>query len=95
LRNETVRLMKDHFIHRLPLAVKFDDEALQLDDAEPSFLLGRKAIGRLIIGLQRKPAFQVSVDGTSLGLRLVKKAIPMPKSGRSVIRVPQPGQPPP
>ena len=38
---------------------------------------------------------QVSVDGTSLGLRLVKTAIPMPNSGTSVISVPQPGQPPP
>jgi hypothetical protein len=37
--------------------------------------------------------YQVSVDGTSLGLRLVKTEIPMPKSGSSVISVPQPGHP--
>ena len=45
LRNEgAVRLMKDPFIDSLFLAAKFDDEAFQLDDAEPSSLLGRKAI---------------------------------------------------
>src|SRR5213076_1989280 len=38
----------------------------------------------------RSMMYQVSVDGTSLGLRLVKTAIPMPKSGTSVISVPQP-----
>ena len=33
--------------------------------------------------------------GTSLGLRLVKTATPMPKSGTRVIRAPQPTKPPP
>ena len=39
-----VRLMKDHFIDGRPLAAKFDNEALQLDDARPSSLLGREAV---------------------------------------------------
>src|SRR5438105_11720369 len=60
LRNEgAVRLMKDHFIDGRPLAAKFNDEALQLDDAEPSSLLGREAIGRLVIGLQHKAVFAI------------------------------------
>lgn len=42
LRNKrAVRLMKDHLIDAHPLAAKFDDEALQFDDAKPSPLLRR------------------------------------------------------
>ena len=54
--------MKDHFIDGRPLAAKFDDEALQLDDAKSSSLLGREAIGRLVVGLQHKPAFAIQRD---------------------------------
>ena len=54
--------MKDHFIDGRPLAAKFDDEALQLDDAKPSSLLGREAIGRLVVGLQHKAAFAIQRD---------------------------------
>jgi hypothetical protein len=39
--------------------------------------------------------YQVNVGNTWLGLRFVKTATPMPKSGTSVISVPQPIQPPP
>src|SRR4051794_23745193 len=51
--------MKDHFIDDRAVAAKFDDEPLQLDDAEPSTLLRRKAIGRLVIGLQHELAFRI------------------------------------
>jgi len=39
--------------------------------------------------------YQVSVVGILLGLRLVRKATPMPKSGKRVISAPQPTEPPP
>ena len=51
--------MKDHFIDDRALAAEFDDEALQFDNAEPSPLLWRKAIGRLVVGLQHKLAFRI------------------------------------
>src|SRR6185369_17793508 len=54
--------MEDHFIHGRSLAAKFDNEALQLDDAKPSSLLGREAIGRLVVGLQHKAAFAIQRD---------------------------------
>ena len=54
--------MKDHFIDGRALAAKFDNEALQLDDAKPSSLLGREAIGRLVVGLQHKAAFAIQRD---------------------------------
>ena len=46
-----VRLMKDHFIDGLTLAAKFDNEALQFDNAKPSAVLRGKAIGGLVVGL--------------------------------------------
>src|ERR1700681_3184961 len=54
--------MKHHFIDRGPLAAKFDDKTLQLDDEKPSALLGREAIGRLVVGLQRQAAFAIQRD---------------------------------
>jgi hypothetical protein len=46
-----VGLMKDHFIDGLTLAAKFDNEALQFDNAKPAALLRGKAIGGLVVGL--------------------------------------------
>src|SRR6266851_7632139 len=54
-----IRLMKDHFVDDRPFTAKFDEEALQFRDAEPSAFLRRKAIGRLIVGLQHKLAFRI------------------------------------
>jgi hypothetical protein len=53
LRDEcAVRLMKDHFADDGALAAEFNKEALQFEYAEPSLVLRRKAIGRLVIRLQ-------------------------------------------
>jgi hypothetical protein len=52
LRNEgAVRLMKDDFIDDHPLAAKFDDEALQLGDA--NLLPFSGTVDRLVVRLQR------------------------------------------
>jgi hypothetical protein len=39
-----IRLMKDHFVYDRPLAAKFDKEALQFCNAEPSAFLGGGAV---------------------------------------------------
>src|SRR6266702_6463940 len=54
--------MKDHLVDRRRLAAKFDNEAFELDDAKPSALLGREAIGRLVIRLQRKASLTIQRD---------------------------------
>ena len=51
--------MKDHFVDDRSFAAKFDNEALQFRNAEPSAFLRRKAIGWLIVGLQHKAAFRI------------------------------------
>src|SRR4051812_25880387 len=52
-----VRLMKDDFVDDGALATEFNDEALQFEYAEPSALLRRKPICRLVIRLQHEMAF--------------------------------------
>src|SRR5262245_5896618 len=49
--------MKHQLIDDRSLTAKLDGKAFQLDNAELSTLLRRKAIGRLVVGLQYKLAF--------------------------------------
>jgi hypothetical protein len=58
-----VRLMKNYFFDDRAFAGKFDEESLLFDDAEPSAMLRREAIDRLIVGLQHKLAFRGAPPG--------------------------------
>src|SRR5262245_45437245 len=51
--------MKHQLIDDRSLTAKLDGKAFQLDNAELSALLRRKAIGRLVVGLQHKLPFCV------------------------------------
>ena len=50
--------MEDQFVEAR-LAAEFDDEALQFEDTKLSAPQRRKAIGRLILGIQHKLTFRI------------------------------------
>src|ERR1043166_2910151 len=80
-----VRLMKDHFVDDGPLATEFNNEALQFDYAEPSALLRRKAIGRLVIGLQYKLPF--CIQRPAMGRRAALECTDAPRAESRICTV--------
>jgi hypothetical protein len=59
--------VKDDLADTIALAAEFDEKSLQFDVAKSAALLWLEAMGRLVVGLQHKPAFAIQCDAMGRG----------------------------
>jgi hypothetical protein len=59
--------VKDDLVDAVALAAEFDEKSLQFDNAKFAALLRLEAMGRLVVGLQHKPAFAIQCHAMGRG----------------------------